>query len=577
MIEKIGHYSLTTPASVYDEEAMTALELAGRTAGKVNECIDEVNRLPTTVKEEVEKHIEGGAFDEQINEHTEELTHQMTATEQEFEEEVKVLRSQLANLLGSIQAGGGTGSMDNEIIDARVGFNGEINPSLGEAIRKQLGMALKSHNALETGANFNDAKNAPANSILYISAGVTEDDIADLPAYGTGGMLITMNFSSNNPAGVVQFFVNSIEFFWRYQALAGDALKWYPWNRAISSNRPGCTNYAVGISSNANLEIDYAEGVIRVTGGGHIWGGHIFVSVASLTPNYVSFDVEANGTYQVYIRDNAVGIANMTEYNPGRNDIVIATLHLNTGKKIVQVAYSAGDRLISNIPMDHLCNIFSRVCCCGDSFTAGYINTDGGGKLPSNPTFSWPHYLGKLTGNEYINCGVSGSTVLSWQTAANGLIKARASGKCSAYLLGLGINDKGVTNNVPLGTVSDIGTSASTYYGGLSNIIKELAEISPKAHIFVFTVVGLDDTTFAYNSAVRDVVAKMSETYNVHLLDNANFRHIYVYNQMLDAYSYYHYTALGYEVIAETIRKFWSRYLAMNVKLFEDVHLIPTD
>ena len=43
MIDKIHHYSMNNPASVYDEEAMTALELAARTAGKVNECVDAVN------------------------------------------------------------------------------------------------------------------------------------------------------------------------------------------------------------------------------------------------------------------------------------------------------------------------------------------------------------------------------------------------------------------------------------------------------------------------------------------------------------------------------------------------------
>lgn len=37
------HYSFENPASVYDEEAMTALELAARTAKKVNECVDVIN------------------------------------------------------------------------------------------------------------------------------------------------------------------------------------------------------------------------------------------------------------------------------------------------------------------------------------------------------------------------------------------------------------------------------------------------------------------------------------------------------------------------------------------------------
>ena len=51
MIDKIGHYSMTTPGTIYDEEALTALELAGRTATKVNECVEQVNENTKTVNE----------------------------------------------------------------------------------------------------------------------------------------------------------------------------------------------------------------------------------------------------------------------------------------------------------------------------------------------------------------------------------------------------------------------------------------------------------------------------------------------------------------------------------------------
>lgn len=44
-IEPINHFSLSSHPSIYDEEAMTALELAGRTAGKTNECVEAVNVL----------------------------------------------------------------------------------------------------------------------------------------------------------------------------------------------------------------------------------------------------------------------------------------------------------------------------------------------------------------------------------------------------------------------------------------------------------------------------------------------------------------------------------------------------
>ena len=40
MIEKMSpHYAFENPASTYDEEAMTALELAGRQGAKINELI----------------------------------------------------------------------------------------------------------------------------------------------------------------------------------------------------------------------------------------------------------------------------------------------------------------------------------------------------------------------------------------------------------------------------------------------------------------------------------------------------------------------------------------------------------
>ena len=42
-IRKLQNLAITTACSVHDEEALTSLELAGRTAAKVNECVKLVN------------------------------------------------------------------------------------------------------------------------------------------------------------------------------------------------------------------------------------------------------------------------------------------------------------------------------------------------------------------------------------------------------------------------------------------------------------------------------------------------------------------------------------------------------
>lgn len=130
MIDKLKHYSLTNPASVYDEEALTALELAGRTAAKVNECVDTVNKntkeIPSIVEKTVQEKIDDGTFDKAISEYTDDL-----------EERVD-------HLLNNVPEGSTT--MDAEVVDIRRGVNGKSYNSAGDAVRAQIkqrsGMAI---------------------------------------------------------------------------------------------------------------------------------------------------------------------------------------------------------------------------------------------------------------------------------------------------------------------------------------------------------------------------------------------------------------------------------------------------
>lgn len=131
MIDKIGHYSLENHPTVYDEESLTALELTARTAAKVNETVDGFNELekstneqldhirdvamPSYVTETVNRHIENGDFDVQIEEH---LDH---------------LNERVDNLLGSVIEGSTT--LDAEVIDIRTRANGRGYVNAGYAVR----------------------------------------------------------------------------------------------------------------------------------------------------------------------------------------------------------------------------------------------------------------------------------------------------------------------------------------------------------------------------------------------------------------------------------------------------------
>ena len=118
MTDKINHYSLTTPASIYDEEAMTALELAGRTAQKVNECVDEVNQIPDKVEKAVVEHIQSGDFADAIDTH------------------IGNLEDRLDNLVQNTPEGATT--MDLEVLDMRVASDGTTYGSAGESLREQV-------------------------------------------------------------------------------------------------------------------------------------------------------------------------------------------------------------------------------------------------------------------------------------------------------------------------------------------------------------------------------------------------------------------------------------------------------
>lgn len=139
------HYSITNPSSVYDEEALTALELVGRVTAKMRECIRVYNELeseyreamknlvddtdrtldtfqrdtiPNVVNDLVIKHIKDGTFDEQISDN------------------LHNLNERLDNLLGSV--GEGSTVLDAEVIDTRTDASGRKHENAGTAVRKQV-------------------------------------------------------------------------------------------------------------------------------------------------------------------------------------------------------------------------------------------------------------------------------------------------------------------------------------------------------------------------------------------------------------------------------------------------------
>ena len=230
-------------------------------------------------------------------------------------------------------------------------------------------------------------------------------------------------------------------------------------------------------------------------------------------------------------------------------------------------------------PGMHTSAIFRKVVCCGDSYTAGYITDSSGKAHPYNEDYSWVHYMSARTSREWVNCGVSGANVITWQTKAGGLEKARLCGKAQAYVVGLGLNDSSKpadkAHYVTLGSEFDIGTKKKTYYAGLSAIIRELHNINPEAVIFVQTIPDSSSKHEKYNKAIRNVCKLYKQSYNVHLLDLYKYQYLYQSSTIRQDAMEGHYTAIGYEQFAENLEYIMSDYINNNVKDFQNVAFIP--
>lgn len=246
-VEKLNmHYSMTNPASIYDEEALTALKLAGRTAQKVNECVEEVNQIPAKIADDVQTHINAGEFDDQIDRYAGELKKQIADSEKNIQSNVDTMENTLLgqihnvnetlgariNAFESLPAG--STSLDAEVIDGRVTWDGETKVNIGTAIRSQFERSLKWITHPE---NYGyDANAILINSFCFVSSG---NEWVNIPLGKRAGLLITCAGSVATQR--YQIFVDYVggSFYSRTH----DANAWKDWiNSAESINALSLTS-----------------------------------------------------------------------------------------------------------------------------------------------------------------------------------------------------------------------------------------------------------------------------------------------------------------------------------------------
>lgn len=251
---------------------------------------------------------------------------------------------------------------------------------------------------------------------------------------------------------------------------------------------------------------------------------------------------------------------------------------------IEELNYSEEVNQDGDFPNLRSAKIFMRVGCIGDSYTSGHIDLDSDDASPTNLDFSWPKYMEQLTGNVWSNWAQSGSTAKQWVQGYSNLSKVQEEGnKCQAYVIGLMINDQGNWSSyaTPVGDIDDIGTDADTYYAWYYKLVQEVIKVNSDAKIFCNTCPTYSKD-YSYNQAVRDIVQYCQDrNQNVFLCDLAGdeYNNVNFYKNptfLQDAVGG-HFTAIGYEFMAECYLRVISDVVNSNIKKFQDVYKIPYD
>lgn len=211
------HYAMENPATIYDEEALTALQLAGRTTAKVNEVVNAQNELtettkqrldtqdaavaemigktmPAKVTEEFQKNVNNGTFEKMIDRYAGNL------------------EDRLDDFVGSVPEGSTT--LDVEVIDIRT-LNHEKHTNAGSAVR-----------AIDSRVN-GLVERADGGRLIF------DNDYDKLTHVWSAGATL--------PACM---------------AIESDCVKWY-YNTDADISNPGFSMPAVGLKEGAKVYLDF--------------------------------------------------------------------------------------------------------------------------------------------------------------------------------------------------------------------------------------------------------------------------------------------------------------------------------
>lgn len=191
---------------------------------------------------------------------------------------------------------------------------------------------------------------------------------------------------------------------------------------------------------------------------------------------------------------------------------------------------------------------FRKVCCIGDSLTAGAFNVPGG-TLVRHDEYSYPTFLAKISGTDVVNMGDSGESAVSWWNTYKD--DARLS-DIDCAIIQLGVND-------PIDTWDTLTNPA------LINIVNKLKANNTGIIIFFAGIINgksypcaiSTETYYAKDQKLRTLYeSEWASDDQVFFIDWAKWGHLRdlkseIYTDANDNYNNGHLSAYGYNRLAQ--------------------------
>lgn len=203
--------------------------------------------------------------------------------------------------------------------------------------------------------------------------------------------------------------------------------------------------------------------------------------------------------------------------------------------------------------------VFKKIICIGDSITAGTFNYNhpSSGYL-SDTDYSYPEYLGKLTGLDVTNFGRGGYSATQFWTAYQ---NHDWSGFDAAIIM-FGIND------------ALQGDTTATYKSSLTSLINSLKSYNSGIKIFLATLTpAYSDGVTTFNgmiTATRELAESLTDVY---LIDINRYSECHKGTP----YEQGHLTAIGYYQMAHEFMALISFEIQAHLSDFANVQFINTE